>query len=163
MCIRDRLKEALCLVPVLSFPQPGQQCILDTDASDVAVGAVLSQLVQGEERPIAFFSRILGRSQQNYCATRRELLAVILALQHFRHYLLGTPILLRTDHQSLKWLHSFRNPEGMMARWLETLQEFDITVQHRPGRQHSNVDGMSRPFCKPVSYTHLTLPTNREV
>ena len=61
----DKLKEALCLVPVLSFPQLGQPCILDTDASDVAVGAVLSQQVQGEERPIAFFSRILGRSQQN--------------------------------------------------------------------------------------------------
>ena len=70
------------------------------------------------------------------------------SLQHFRHYLLGTPILLRTDHQSLKWLHSFKNPEGMMARWLEILQEFDITVEHRPGRQHSNVDGMSRPFFK---------------
>ena len=77
MCIRDSL------VPVLSFPQPGQPCILDTDASDVAVGAVLSQLVQGEERPIAFFSRVLGQSQQSYCATRRELLAVILSLQHF--------------------------------------------------------------------------------
>jgi len=128
----EKLKEALCLVPVLSFPQPGQPCILDTDASDVAVGAVLSQQVQGEERPIAFFSRVLGRSQQNYCATRRELLAVILALQHFRHYLLGTPILPHTDHQNLKWLHSFRNPEGMMTRWLETLQEFDITIQHRP-------------------------------
>jgi len=86
--------EALCLVPVLSFPQPGQPCILDTDASHVAIGAVLSQFVDGEECPIAFFSRVLGRSQQNYCATRRELLAVILVLQHFHHYLLGTPILL---------------------------------------------------------------------
>jgi len=44
-----------------------------------------------------------------------------------------------------------KNPEGMMARWLETLQEFDITIEHRPSREHSNVDGMSRPFCKQCS------------
>ena len=71
-----------------------------------------------------------------------------MALQHFRHYLLGTEVILRTDHASLKWLQSFHNPEGILARWLETLQEFQITIEHRPGKLHSNVDGMSRPFCK---------------
>ena len=86
----DILKEALCKVPILAFPQPGVPCILDTDASDVAVGAVLSQMLDGVERPIAFFSRVMGKSQQKCCATRRELLAVVMALQHFRHYLLGT-------------------------------------------------------------------------
>jgi len=133
-----KLKAALCLVPVLASPQPGKPCILDTDASDVAVGAVLSQVSDGEERPIAFFSRMLGRSQQSYCATRHELLVVILALQYFSHYLLGTQVILCTDHASLKWLNSFKNPEGMMAHWLETLQEFDLTIEYRPGRQHSN-------------------------
>ena len=64
-------------------------CILDTDASDVAVGAVLSQVVGGVERPIAFFSRVLNSTQRNYCPTRRELLAVIVSLQRFRHYLPG--------------------------------------------------------------------------
>jgi len=55
---------------------------------------------------------------------------------------------LRTDHHSLKWLKTFKRPDGILARWVETLAEFDIELEHRPGRLHSNVDGMSRPFCK---------------
>jgi len=82
------------------YPLPDLPCILDTDASDVAVGAVLSQVINGVERPIAFFSKVLGDTEKNYCPTRRELLAVVLSLQHFRHYLLGNKIILRTDHQS---------------------------------------------------------------
>ena len=144
----DALKDALSTVPILAFPEPGVPCILDMDASDVAVGAVLSQVTDGIERPIAFFSKVLGKSQQQYCATRREHLAVVMALQHFRHYLLGVKVILRTDHASLNWLNSFKSAEGMLARWLEVLQEFDLQVEHRPGRQHSNVDGMSQPFCK---------------
>jgi len=90
----------------------------------------------------------MNSTQRNYCTTRRELLAVICALQHFRHYLLGNKVVLRTDHHSLKWLQTFKRPEGILARWVETLAEFDFTIEHRPGRLHSNVDEVSRPFCK---------------
>jgi len=76
----DALKEALVSATSLAFPSPHQVCILDTDASDIAIGAVLSQTVERTERPIAFFSRILNETQRNYCTTRRELLAVIAAL-----------------------------------------------------------------------------------
>jgi len=112
------------------------------------VGAFHSQKVDGVERPIAFFSRVMNTTQRNYCTTRRELLAVICTLQHFRHYLRGNKVVLRTDHHSLKWLQTFKRPEGILARWVETLAEFDFTIEHRPGRLHSNVDGVSRPFCK---------------
>ena len=98
-------------VPTLTFPCPNCPCILDTDSSDVAYGSVLSQRVDGQERPIAFFSRVMSLTQQNYCSTRRELLAVIASLQHFRHYLLNVPAILRTDHHSLKWLRTFKKPE----------------------------------------------------
>ena len=80
-----RLKSAMLEVPTLAFPCPDRACILDTDSSDVAYGSVLRQLVDGQERPIAFFSRIMSPAQQNYCSTGRELLAVIASLQHFRH------------------------------------------------------------------------------
>ena len=100
------------------------------------------------ERPIAFFSRVMNAAQRNYCPTRRELLAVIASLQHFRHYLVGATVILRTDHYSLKWLRTFKRPEGILARWIETLAEFDYTVEHRLGRLHSNTDGLSWPFCK---------------
>jgi len=144
----EALKKALVEATSLAFPVPHEHCILDTDASDVAVGAVLSQRIDGVERPIAFFSRVMNETQRHYRTTRRELLAVICALQHFRHYLLGTKIILRTDHHSLKWLQTFKRPEGILARWRETLAEFDFVIEHRPGRLHSNVDGVSRPFCK---------------
>jgi len=90
----------------------------------------------------------MNQAQRNYCATRRELLAVVSALQHFRHYLLGNKVILRTDHHSLKWLKTFNKPEGILARWVETLAEFDLEIEHRPGRLHSNVDGISRQYCK---------------
>jgi len=144
----ERLKHALAETVTLAYPQSNQTFILDTDASDVAIGAILSITVDGVERPIAFFWRVMNSSQRNYCPTRRELLAVIAGLQHFRHYLVGATVVLRTDHYSMKWLRTFKRPEGILARWIETLAEFDYTVEHRPRRLHSNADGLSRPFCK---------------
>jgi len=144
----EHLKRAFAETVTLAYPQPDQTFILDTDASDVAVGAILSTTVEGVERPIAFFSRVMNSSQRNYCLTRRELLAVIACIQHFRHYLVGATVILRTDYYSLKWLRTFKRPEGILARWIETLAEFDYTVEHRPGRLHYNADGLSRPFCK---------------
>jgi len=144
----SNLKKALQEVETLAYPHPDLPCILDTDASDVAVGAVLSQVVGGVESPIAFFSRVLNSTQRNYCPTRRELLAVIVSLQHFRHYLLRAQVILRTDHHSLKGLRTFKRPEEILARWIETLAEFNFVVEHRPGRLHSNADAVSRMTCK---------------
>jgi len=100
----ERLKRALAWTVTLAYPQPDQTFVLNTDASDVAVGAILSATVDGVERPIAFFSQVMNSAQRNYCLTRRELLAVIVGLQHFRHYLVGATVILRTDHYSLKLL-----------------------------------------------------------
>ena len=144
----EELKKALLDVDTLAYPTPGIPCILDTDAWDVAVGALLSQMIDGVEKPIAYFSRVLNGTQRNYCPTQRELLAVITSLQHFRHYLLGNKVILRTDHHSLKWLRTFKRPEGMLARWIETLAEFDFEIEHRAGHLHSNADAISRQNCK---------------
>jgi len=154
----ERLKTELMAASTLAFPRPDLPCILDTDSSDVAAGGVISQVIDGQERPIAFFSRVLNDSQRNYCPTRRELLAVIASLQHFRHYLLNSHVILRTDHCSLKWLSSFKKPEGILARWLETLAEFDLEIEHRPGRVHCNADGVSRPLCKQCWGKAVKLP-----
>ena len=84
-----KFKEALTNTPVLSFLTEDGTLILDTDASGVAIGAVLSQKQNGDERVIAYFSRSLDRTQRQYCVTRRELLAIIKALSHFHPYLYG--------------------------------------------------------------------------
>ncbi len=95
----------------------------------------------------AYYSCSLIRPERNYCVTRQELLAVVLAGRHFRPYLLGTKFTLRTDHASLTWMLNFRQPEGQVARWLEILQAYDFEVQHRPGQQHANADALSRCPC----------------
>ena len=81
----SELKSRLITAPILSFPDREGQFILDTDASLTGIGAVLSQIQNNEEHVIAFASRTLNRSQQNYCTTKRELLAVITFVRHFRH------------------------------------------------------------------------------
>ena len=93
--------------------------------------------------------------------TRRELLAVVTYVQHFRHYLLGRRFELRTDHGSLTWLQGFKEPEGQLARWLERLQEFDFKIIHRRGKQHGNADALSRRPRQQCGCTHEGGETER--
>ncbi|KAJ8381058.1 hypothetical protein SKAU_G00018360 [Synaphobranchus kaupii] len=90
------------------------------------------------------YCRALSRSERNYATTKKELLAVVTFIKQFRHYLLGKRFTLRTDHSSLRWLHSFSQPEGQIARWLEQLAPFDYAIVHRAGRAHCNADTLSR-------------------
>lgn len=148
------LKEVLTQAPVLGFPIPGGKYLLDTDASEQGLGAVLSQVQEGVERPVAYFSRVLSRPERQYCTTRKELLAVVKAIEHFRPYLYGVSFSLRTDHAALKWLLNFREPEGQIARWIQQLQEYDFDIQHRPGLRHNNADALSRRPCLQESCQH---------
>ena len=139
------LKAKLISPPTLAYPDVNRQFILDTDASNVAMGAVLSQVNElGEECVIAYASKALTKSQRKQGSTRKELLAVVTFTSYFRHYLLGAPFILRTDHKALIWLHSFRDTDGLLARWIERLAIFDYVVTHRPGKLHSNADALSR-------------------
>ena len=142
----DQLRHSMLTAPILAYPQPKQEFILDTDASLHGVGAVLSQVQDGQERVISYFSKTLSPSEQNYCVTRRELLAVVLGVKHFRPYLYGRPFKLRTDHASLQWLYRLKEPHHQIARWLEILAEFQFQLQHRPGKSHENADALSRLY-----------------
>ena len=141
----EEIRRRLVTAPILAFPDYTRTFILDTDASDTGIGAVLSQVQEdGRERVITYASRVLTKPERRYCVTRRELLAVVTFVHHFQPYLLGRQFLLRTDHGSLTWLSNFKEPEGQLARWLERLQEYDFTITHRPGRKHQNADSLSR-------------------
>ena len=140
----EALKQALTTAPCLAYPKPDEVFILDTDASDVSIGAVLSQIQDGEEVVISYASNILIKEQRRWCTTRKELLAIVKFARYFRHYLLGRRFLIRTDHNCLVWLMSFKNPEGQLARWLEELAQYDFEILHRKGKLHSNADGVSR-------------------
>ena len=145
-----RLQRALTEAPVLGYPQvSGGPYILDTDASQCSIGAVLSQLQEGAERVICYGSRTLDNAEKNYCTTRRELLAIVYFVEYYRHYLLGRHFTIRTDHGSLRWLMTIKEPSGQTARWMERIAVFDFEIQHRPGVKHGNADGMSRIPCPP--------------
>ena len=141
----DTLKKKLVSAPILAYPEEGgSEFIIDTDASGFGIGIILSQTQNGKERVIAYASRSLNRGERRYCATWRELLAVVYGVKKFRHYVGGVPFIIRTDHASLKWLLSFKQPEGMVARWISTLEMFNYKIVHRKGKQHGNADGLSR-------------------
>ena len=144
----QQLKETLSRAPVLAFPAENGTFILDTDASDTGLGAVLSQeQVDGQERVLNFASRSLTKPEKNYCVTGRELLAIVFALRKFKHFL-GEEIIVRTDHNALQWLLNFKEAEGQMARWLLEVSAYKLNIKHRPGKLHGNADGLSRRPCR---------------
>ncbi|GFX22405.1 retrovirus-related Pol polyprotein from transposon opus [Trichonephila clavipes] len=120
---------------------------MDTDASHESIGAVFSQDIDGQEHIIAYFSKFLSKPERNYCVTRKELLAIVKAVEHFHPYLYGRRFLLLTDHTSLTWLLNFKNSEGQIARWIQRLQEYDVEIRHRKGSAHGNADALSRRPC----------------
>lgn len=154
-----QLKASLITAPVLAYPDPQKPFILDTDASDVGIGAVLAQEGEGGmERVVAYASRALTKEERKYAATKKELLSMVCFTKHFKHYLLGKEFTLRTDHNSLRWLHNFQGLEGQLARWVEQLAAFQYKIIHRPGKLHTNADALSRrrppPGCKPSKAPH---------
>jgi len=130
------------------MPNDADPFLLDTDACDVSIGAVLSQVQNGVERVIAYASRSLSKSERNYCVTRKEQLAIVCYTKTFRQYLLGRQFVIRTDHFALQWLQTTPEPIGQQACWCEILEEFDFQIVHRLGRLHENADAMSRRPCR---------------
>ena len=144
----QKLKEALVSTDIMAYPKDEGQFILDTDASDNAIGAVLSQIQDGTERVIAYGSRTMNKAEKNYCVTDKELLAIRYFTEYYRQYLLGRTFMVRTDHQALVWLFRLKEPKGRIARWIEVLSSYDFSISYRQGTKHQNADTMSR-ICNP--------------
>ena len=144
----DILKRKLSESPILAYPLPSRDFIIDTDASDKAVGAVLSQIQENTERVIAYMSKAMNKHEQQYCVTRKELLAVVVALKTFHSYLYGQKVLLRTDNAAVTWMKNLKTPTGQTARWLQQIETYNLEVTHRSGKKHSNADALSRRPCR---------------
>lgn len=140
-----QIKNALAVSPVLSSPDYDRQFIVQTDASDRGLGAVLSQTNdQGEDVPIAYYSRKLQPRQIRYSSIEKECLAIVAGLQHFQPYLIGHDFVIQTDHRALSYIETMRNANGPLMRWALSLQPYSFTVVYRPGKQNANADGLSR-------------------
>ena len=147
-----KTKLLLTTAPILALPDPkGGQFTVTCDASTFGLGCVLTQDQQGEEKVIAYYSRIMSPAERRYCTTQKELLAVVQACKTFKTYLLGRKFKIITDHRCLVWLTNFKHPENRLARWLETLAAFNYNLEYRPGSTISHADALSR-------YPHETSP-----
>lgn len=153
------MKRKLTEAPLLKFPDFSRPFTLATDASKVAVGAVLSQEFDGKEHPVAYASRQLNPAEQKYGATEQECLAVVWSVRHFRCFLYGRHFKIVTDCQPLKWLMNARDPSSRLARWNLLLQEYDYEVIHRAGKTNQNADTLSR---MPVRALDIFVPSVEE-
>uniref|UniRef100_A0A1X7SIY1 Reverse transcriptase RNase H-like domain-containing protein n=1 Tax=Amphimedon queenslandica TaxID=400682 RepID=A0A1X7SIY1_AMPQE len=139
------LKELLCRAPVLNSPDFNRPFILQTDASDRGVGAVLSQLDDsGQEHPVAYFSKKLLPREEKYSTIEKECLAIKLGVKAFQVYLLGKQFQIQTDHRALVWLNNMKDKTSRLTRWSLALQPFDFTIVHRVGKANVNADALSR-------------------
>ena len=144
MNVLNALKSAMCPVAALRIPDPEQPFILETDASIVALGAVLRQGDPGESFPVAFFSIGLTNHDRNYSTYERELLAVVKSCEFFRVFLLGAPFTLRTDHAALAAIFTSKlKTSSPIVKWVMRLQELSLVVQYMQGKENVVADALS--------------------
>ena len=113
------------------------------DASDLAIGAVLGQREDGKPH-VVYYARTLNKAQRNYTTTEKELLAVVYALDKFRAYLVGSDIVIFTDHSALKYLLTKQNAKARLIRWVLLLQEFNLQIKDKKGVENVVADHLSR-------------------
>ena len=138
------LKNIICAAPCLTLPVVGDVFVLQTDASGIGVGAVLSVLRDGQEYPVAYYSRKLQPRERKYSASKLEGLAVVNGVNHFDAYLLTHPFTLETDHRALMFLNEAKQNNGRLARWALLLQQFSFRIKYKKGSLHTNADALSR-------------------
>ena len=137
-------KKLLTDEPILQYPDFDKPFNITTDASNVAIGAVLSQGPIGRDLPIAYTSRTLNDSETNYSTIEKELLAVVYAVKYFRPYVYGKKFTIITDHKPLQWLFSIKDPHGKLMRWRLKLSEYDYDIVYKKGKLNANADALSR-------------------
>ncbi|CAI6358323.1 unnamed protein product [Macrosiphum euphorbiae] len=141
----QELKKALMNPPLLVYPDwEAGKFNLCTDASQYAIGAVLSQGDVPKDQPIAYASRTLNKAENNYSVIQKELLAIVWAVKYFRPYLYGRHFTIITDHRPLTYLFGIKDASSQLMRWRLQLADYDYDIKYRAGPEHSNADCLSR-------------------
>ena len=138
------LKTALTTAPIIKPQDWTLPFEIMCDASDYAIGAVLGQKLNREPHVICYASKTLSDAQLNYTTTEKELLAVVFALEKFRSYLLGSKVLVFSDHAALRHLLSKKDTKPRLIRWILLLQEFDLEILDKKGSENTVADHISR-------------------
>lgn len=140
----EHCKTLLTNDPILVYPDFTSEFTLTTDASNFALGAVLSQGPANSDRPIAYASRTLNDSEVNYSTTEKELLAIVWATKYFRPYLFGRRFKIVTDHKPLQWLMNLKESNSRLTRWRLKLAEYSYSITYKKGAANTNADALSR-------------------
>ena len=144
----SKLKESITSAPVLESPDPSTPFRIEADSSDFATGAVLSQpsSSDGKWHPVAFYSKSLDAVQRNYEIHDKEMLAIIRALEEWRHFVEGAehPVEIWTDHRNLEYFMTAKKLNRCQARWSLFLARFDFKLHHKPGKSMGKADALSR-------------------
>ncbi|OWZ04564.1 Retroelement pol Polyprotein [Phytophthora megakarya] len=162
----EEIKSALQEAPVLKLPDHDKRFIVTTDASGYCVGGVLSQVHSGQDHPIAFFSKKLGPHEINWPTHEKELLAIRLALEKWRHYLYGREFDIYTDNTACKWFLHHPKVSPKLARFLTFFAQFTFKLHHVKGQLNVVADALSRPpmeVMSNVSFHHCTTRCQRHV
>ncbi len=145
-----KLRSRFVSTSILRAPDPTRQFVVEVDASEVGVGAVLSQRATSDDKlhPCAFFSHRLSPAERNYDIGNRELLAIKLAWEEWRHWLEGSgfPFVVWTDHKNLEYIQSAKHLNSRQARWALFFGRFDFSISYRPGSKNIKPDALSRIF-----------------
>ncbi|PKI61275.1 hypothetical protein CRG98_018339 [Punica granatum] len=136
----DHLKRVVTDEPVLALPCYEKSFEVETDASDFAIGGVLMQ----DGHPIAFESRKLSNVERRYTVQEKEMTAVVHCLRTWRHYLLGSKFVVRTDNIATSYFQTQKKLSPKQARWQDFLTEFDFVMEYKPGRTNAVADALSR-------------------
>lgn len=137
----DKCKKLISNPPILVYPDLNKPLEVTTDASNYALGAVLSQ----DQKPIAFISKTLNQPETNYSTTEKELLAIIWSVTYFHNYLYGNKFIIYTDHRPLQWLFNLKDANSRLMRWRIKLENYDYNIQYIKGKTNFVADALSRP------------------
>jgi hypothetical protein len=140
------LKSRLASRPILRPPNFTLPFSLAVDASNVAIGSNLFQVIDGIEHPICFFSKRLDQHQQRYSTVEKEALALVLSVRVFSVYFGNQPVTVYTDHSPLQFIQRMSNFNQKLLRWALELQQFNIKIIHRSGKNNLIPDILSRPM-----------------
>ncbi|HWN07996.1 MAG TPA: reverse transcriptase domain-containing protein [Pyrinomonadaceae bacterium] len=144
----DKLKQSVTSAPVLVSPDSTKPFRIEADSSDFATGAVLSQVSAEDDKwhPVAFLSKSLNSVERNYEIHDKEMLAIVRALQEWRHFVEGAEhqCEIWTDHKNLEYFMTAKQLNRRQARWSLYLSRFDFTLHHKPGKSMGKPDALSR-------------------